>query len=167
MSKGSPNLTEDEVRRIGRILETLNRSTFDYLQIESGDLKLTLSKGPLPSAVPSATASPAASSPPQSAPHAEASAPKREAASATPGDGTVPIVSPMVGRFYLRPEPGASQFVQVGSEVSNDSTVGLIEVMKTFNAIHAGVSGVITEICTEDNGNVEYGQVLFRVRPKG
>lgn len=166
MSKGPPNLNEEEVRRIGRILETLNRSTFDYLQLEIGDLKLTLSKGPLPSTVPLATGSATASPAPQSTPRAEAAS-KREAARATPEDGTVPIVSPMVGRFYLRPEPGALPFVEVGSEVSNDDTVGLIEVMKTFNAIHAGISGVITEICTEDNGNVEYGQVLFRVRPKG
>jgi biotin carboxyl carrier protein len=37
--------------------------------------------------------------------------------------------------------------------------------MKTFNAIAAGVKGVITEICVQNAQLVEYGQVLFRVRP--
>jgi hypothetical protein len=38
-------LSEDEVRQISRLIETLNASTFDYLQLEFGDLKLTLAKG--------------------------------------------------------------------------------------------------------------------------
>ena len=67
--------------------------------------------------------------------------------------------------FYARPEPGAPPFVVIGAEVKKDTTVCLIEVMKTFNAMNAGVNGVITEICAEDAQLVEYGQVLFRVRP--
>jgi len=49
--------------------------------------------------------------------------------------------------------------------VSADSTVGLIEVMKVFTAVRAGVDGVITEICVQDAEFIEYGHVLFRVRP--
>jgi acetyl-CoA carboxylase biotin carboxyl carrier protein len=37
--------------------------------------------------------------------------------------------------------------------------------MKTFNAMTAGVKGVITEICVRNSQLVEYGQVLFRIRP--
>jgi biotin carboxyl carrier protein len=44
--------------------------------------------------------------------------------------------------------------------------VGLIEVMKTFNAVRAGVSGIVTEMCVPDSALVEYGQALLRVRPK-
>ncbi len=55
--------------------------------------------------------------------------------------------------------------VQCGAEVNEDTTVCLIEVMKTFNAMTAGVKGVITEICVKNAQMVEYGQVLFRVRP--
>jgi acetyl-CoA carboxylase biotin carboxyl carrier protein len=44
-------------------------------------------------------------------------------------------------------------------------TVGLIEVMKTFNAVRAGVAGVVSEIYVQDSQLVEYGDVLFRVRP--
>jgi acetyl-CoA carboxylase biotin carboxyl carrier protein len=71
----------------------------------------------------------------------------------------------MMGRFYAKPEPGAAPFVTVGSEVNADTTVGLVEVMKVFTAVRAGVSGVIAEICVQDAEFIEYGHVLFRVRP--
>ena len=75
------------------------------------------------------------------------------------------VVAPLLGRFYSRPEPGAPPFVSVGSEVTEDTTVGLIEVMKTFNAVRAGTDGVIVEICVDDAQFVEYGEALFRVQP--
>jgi acetyl-CoA carboxylase biotin carboxyl carrier protein len=171
LTKNSWDLSDDEVRQIGRIIKTLNESSFDFLQMEVGELKLTLSKGPLQTAVAVATtagtaapASPAALQP-ETSRSASASA-EKTAASATQADGMLSIVASLIGRFYLRPEPSAPPFVQVGSEVSDDSTVGLIEVMKTFNALQAGVSGIITEICVEDTALVEYGQVLFHVWPK-
>ena len=169
MNKDSWDLSEDEVRQVRRIIETLNQSTFDYLQIELGALKLTLSKGQPQTA--GMVRAPAASSAP-AAPHAAEPAVARPAAAeadvpkATQENGTLTIVAPLVGRFYLQPEPGAPPFVTVGSEVSDDTTVGLIEVMKTFNAVHAGVTGIITEICAQDTALVEYGQILFRVQPE-
>ena len=171
MTKNSWDLSDDEVRQIARIIETLNESSFDYLQIELGELKLTLSKGPLQAAVTVATtagtAASASASPLQPGSlHPAPASVERAASPVAQGDGMLPIVASLVGRFYLQSEPGAPPFVQVGSEVSDDSTVGLIEVMKTFNAVRAGVSGIITEVCVQDTALVEYGQVLFRVRPK-
>ena len=80
-------------------------------------------------------------------------------------DGTVAITSPLIGRFYTQSEPGADAFVAVGDTVGPDSTVALIEVMKLFTTISAGQSGTITEICVANEDIVEYGQVLFRVKP--
>ncbi|MEI7445738.1 MAG: biotin/lipoyl-containing protein [Burkholderiales bacterium] len=173
-------LTEDEVRRIGRIIETLEQSTFDYLQLELGALKLTVAKGnaamalPAGAAAASAVAAPApaptpAAPPPapsvaSPAPAGTASAPAAAAASAA-GSGLVDIVSPMIGRFYSQPEPGAAPFVTPGSKVGPETTVGLVEAMKMFNAVHAGTTGTIAEVCVQDATIVEYGQVLFRVRP--
>ncbi|MCA3072677.1 MAG: acetyl-CoA carboxylase biotin carboxyl carrier protein [Rhodocyclaceae bacterium] len=170
-------LTEDEVRRIGRIIETLEQSTFDYLQLELGALKLTVAKGnaamALPTAAPAVAApapapTPAAPPPAPSvaspAPAGTASAPAAAAASAA-GSGLVDIVSPMIGRFYSQPEPGAAPFVTPGSKVGPETTVGLVEAMKMFNAVHAGTTGTIAEVCVQDATIVEYGQVLFRVRP--
>jgi acetyl-CoA carboxylase biotin carboxyl carrier protein len=71
----------------------------------------------------------------------------------------------MIGRFYSQPEPGAAPFVTPGSKVGPETTVGLVEAMKMFNAVHAGTTGTIAEVCVQDATIVEYGQVLFRVRP--
>ena len=161
MIKPDIPLSDDEVRQIGRIITALDASTFDYLQLELGALKLTIGKGGLlPPALPAA---PTAVAAPSVAPIAAAT----PAASdhALPEDGTVAIVAPMIGHFYSQPEPGAAAYVGVGSEVTAESTVGLVESVKMFNAVHAGVNGVITRICVEDAALVEYGQTLFHVRP--
>ena len=163
-------LSEDEVRQIGRIIETLNQSTFDYLQLEFGNLKLTVSKGAsLPAAAGTGPAVAASSAPASAAAPAASPAAPAAAVPATPApvdDGMVAIASPMIGRFYSQSEPGAAPYVTAGSEVGPESTVGLVEAMKMFNAVHAGVTGVITEVCVQDAALVEYGQVLFRVKPR-
>ena len=171
MSSTLNSLTDDEVRQIALLVETLDRSTFDYLQLDVGSLKVTIGKGNIPPiAGAPATAHPAPA-PEQQAPiPAPAAAPKEVAAAvaapidSTVQEGTVTIVAPMMGRFYARPEPGAAPFVAVGEEITADTTVALIEVMKVFTAVRAGVSGVITEACVQDAQFVEYEHVLFKVR---
>ncbi len=157
----SDSLTDDEVRQITFLVETLDRSTFDFLQVNLGKLKVTVGKG---NASPALTEVPA---PHVAVPEASAPVPLRQSPlkEGPAEDGAVEIVTPMMGRFYAKPEPGADPFVTVGSEVDADTVVGLVEVMKVFTAVRAGVAGVITEICVEDAALVEYGHVLFRVRP--
>ena len=75
--------------------------------------------------------------------------------------------SPMVGTFYKSPEPGSDPYVQVGSRVSAGQTVCIIEAMKIMNEIEAEFSGVVREILVNDTTPVEYGQVRFRIDPKG
>ena len=77
------------------------------------------------------------------------------------------IKSPMVGTFYMAPEPGAEAYVRAGSRVASGQTVCIIEAMKIMNEIESEVSGVIREICVEDAQPVEFGQVLYRVDPNG
>ena len=179
MSDPLDSLTDEQVRQIVLLVETLDRSTFDFLQLDVGNLKVTIGKGNVPQA---AAAGPAAAAPvPEhrtSAPPATAAevaaavavhnAPPLTARIDAPAEaGSVTIVAPMMGRFYAKPEPGAAPFVAVGDTVTADTTVALIEVMKVFTAVRAGVSGVITEICVQDAQFVEYEHVLFRVRLAG
>ena len=160
-------LSDDEVRQITVLVESLEKSAFDFLQVELGDLKLTIGKGAPPpetgAAAPPAPQAPvAAPSAPAPAAPAPPAAPEQSTAAA---DGTVAIKAPLMGRFYAKPEPGAAPFVSVGAQLAPDSTVCLIEVMKVFTAVRAEVRGVVTEICVRDEQFVEYGQILFRVRP--
>ena len=79
--------------------------------------------------------------------------------------GLLSIKSSMVGTFYSSPEPGAEPFVRVGQHVSESTQVCIIEVMKLMSSIEAGVNGTIVEIFVKNNDPVEFGQVLFRVKP--
>jgi acetyl-CoA carboxylase biotin carboxyl carrier protein len=75
------------------------------------------------------------------------------------------IISPMVGTFYSASGADAAPFVRIGDRVEADTVVCVLEAMKLFNEVTANVSGEITEIVVDEGQFVEYGQLLFRVRP--
>ena len=60
---------------------------------------------------------------------------------------------------------GRAPFVEVGSAIEEKTTVCIIEVMKLMSSVPAGVSGTIVEVCFENATPVQYGDLLFRVRP--
>jgi acetyl-CoA carboxylase biotin carboxyl carrier protein len=169
VSDGLSALKDEDIERLTRLIQSLDSSTFDYLQLQVGDVKVTIGKGAVPMSV-TAFAAPAVAAPTPAVAALDAAPPvqtppsAKRAAGAVPA-GTIEIKAQIMGMFYAQPEPGAPPFVSIGAEVKKDTTVCLIEVMKTFNAMTAGVNGVITEICAENAQLVEYGQVLFRVRP--
>lgn len=163
------DLTEDDVLEILNLIE---KSSFDFLQLQMGDLKLVVSKEGYigPAALATSTDAPASGQPAAKAGVAQAKS-ETAAAEAKPKapvapKGTLPITAPMVGTFYITPEPGAPPFVEVGSHIDEDTTVGLVEVMKVFTAVNSGVRGVIVEICAQGGQFVEYGQTLFFVKPE-
>ena len=94
-----------------------------------------------------------------SAPRAEPAPPVGAPAAAK---GVV-IESPMVGTYYASSGPDAPPFVSVGTAIRPDTTVCVIEAMKVFTDIPAGVSGTITEVLVKSGQSVEFGQALFRV----
>jgi acetyl-CoA carboxylase biotin carboxyl carrier protein len=162
-------LSEDDVLHI---LKLIDESKFDYFQLEVGELKITVSKGdpiPIGSSAPQPTAAPSptiATAKPQPMP--ATSGPAAGAAAAKPAaipEGMVPITAPLLGTFYVAPEPGAPPFVKVGQQITEDTTVGLIEVMKVFNSVRATVSGTIVEVVAQNGQFVEFGQALFIVKP--
>lgn len=71
------------------------------------------------------------------------------------------VLSPIPGTFYRKPNPDAAPYVEVGTEVNEDTTVCLVEVMKTFNEVKAGAKGKITKVCAENEAFVNPGDVLF------
>ncbi|APH04452.1 acetyl-CoA carboxylase biotin carboxyl carrier protein [Bacillus weihaiensis] len=76
------------------------------------------------------------------------------------------ITSPMVGTFYAASSPETEDFVSVGSKVTKESVVCIVEAMKLFNEIEAEVKGEIVEILVQNGQLVEYGQPLFLVKPE-
>ena len=77
----------------------------------------------------------------------------------------VPIVAPLTGVYYSRPSPDQPEYASVGSDISIDDVVGLIETMKLFNEVKADVEGRVTEITVRDGDLVEVGRPLMFVSP--
>ena len=70
------------------------------------------------------------------------------------------VRSPMVGTTYLAPEPGAANFVEIGSRVAQGQTILIIEAMKTMNHIPAPKAGTVTRILVGNRQPVEFGEPL-------
>lgn len=162
-------LTPEEV---AQILSLVERSDFDSIEVSFGDLHVFASKtadiaptrsSPTPQQPPTrASAAPwAAPGPPPGAETVSADVEMEDAAA----DGLSRIVSPVVGTFYIAPEPGAAPFADIGAQVSEDTTVGLVEVMKTFIDVKAGCSGMVVERLVQNGDGVEFGEALFLVEP--
>jgi biotin carboxyl carrier protein len=74
---------------------------------------------------------------------------------------TVP--APIPGTFYRRPAPDQPPFKQDGEAVTVGETVGLIEVMKTFNAVTAETAGRLVRYLVENEDPVMAGEPLFEI----
>jgi biotin carboxyl carrier protein len=72
------------------------------------------------------------------------------------------VRSPTVGRVYLRPTPDSPPFVAPGAVVAPETVVCLVEVMKTFCEVVAGVNGVVDHCAVANGAPIEFNQVLFR-----
>jgi acetyl-CoA carboxylase biotin carboxyl carrier protein len=113
-----------------------------------------------PVAIAAPAPAPAVASAPVAAP-AAASAPAAPAQEA----GLVEIKSPMVGTFYRSASPDAPSYVEEGGRVEKGKPVCIVEAMKLMNEIEADVTGTVVKVCVQNEQPVEYGTVLFLVRP--
>ncbi|MEJ0036089.1 MAG: biotin/lipoyl-containing protein [Gammaproteobacteria bacterium] len=102
---------------------------------------------------------------------ARSASPDSAASYAGPARTTDPnlhdVPSPLLGTFYRSPKPGAPPFVEVGSPVTEESIVAIIEVMKLMNTVRAGARGTVAEILPTDGTLVEYDQPILRIRKSG
>ncbi|WP_446002524.1 acetyl-CoA carboxylase biotin carboxyl carrier protein [Weissella viridescens] len=148
-------LTLDELKDL---IQTLDASSLREFSVNEGEYTLHLSKNEAPTVV-TQTQTPAGPAPvaaPESAPVTDA--PVVEAT------GTH-ITAPLVGTVYLRPNPDAEPFVQVGGHVNAGDQVALIEAMKLMTPIKSDVSGTIKQVLVADEDMVDYEMNLFEIIP--
>ena len=142
------------------LAEIAVRQGLAEVEVRHGDLRIRVTRQHAQPAA-AVTAQAHIPAPIGSAPIASEAAPAKSAAAAPAGDHPGAIRSPMVGTVYLRPEPNADKFVDIGSDVKQGDRVMLIEAMKTFNDILAPRSGTITAILVNEGEPVEFGEPLF------
>ena len=75
------------------------------------------------------------------------------------------IKSPIVGTFYEAPSPDSDPYVEIGTHVDSQTVVCIIEAMKVMNEIKAEISGAVVQRCVSTGQAIEYGQVLFKIKP--
>ncbi|MEX2467603.1 MAG: acetyl-CoA carboxylase biotin carboxyl carrier protein [Gemmatimonadota bacterium] len=152
-----------------RLIRAFDESSVDSLEIERGGTRVRLAKTPpAAAAAPVMHAAPAAAPlpPPQGATTPGPSAPEAKPSPTSAADeNLLEITSPMVGTFYRAPAPDAPSYVEEGTKIALGDTLCIIEAMKLMNELESEVKGTIVEICLENAQPVEFGQVLFRVRP--
>jgi acetyl-CoA carboxylase biotin carboxyl carrier protein len=143
-----------DLKDIKAIIDLMKKNDLSVFEMEKDGFRLKLCKGLGDQPIVMSSNMPAVANGPAggAAPAAEEGGAHKE------------IVSPMVGTFYRAASPDASPFVDVGTKVTEDTVVCIIEAMKVMNEIKAEASGVIAEVVAENGKPVQFGQALFRVR---
>ncbi|MGI8843431.1 MAG: acetyl-CoA carboxylase biotin carboxyl carrier protein, partial [Gemmatimonadaceae bacterium] len=161
-----------DLRYVKKLVDMLDQSSVDSIEIMSDNgIKLKISKrsrgAPVqmaPQMLVAPMPQPVAPTPPNGVPTVSentAVAPTAEAAR------MLEVKSPMVGTFYLSPEPGKPPYVTEGQRIEKGQILCIIEAMKIMNEIESEFSGVLKGVSADDKHAVEYGQVLFRIDPNG
>lgn len=155
---------EKDLQKVKDLIELMKANDLVELEISEGDSKIHLKRPGTDTRLVQYS--------PMMAPHAAAGGPIHAAVSAgipsaAPESDTtlLAIKSPIVGTFYQAANPDASPFVKIGDKVNSETVVCIIEAMKVMNEIKAELGGTIVEVCCKDGQAVEFGQVLFKVRP--
>jgi acetyl-CoA carboxylase biotin carboxyl carrier protein len=151
-----------DIKAVRDLIQLMVDNDLSELEVQDGETRVALKRrgekpdvpevvALAPGAGVGAAAQPAASLPPESETQED--------------DDLTKIESPMVGTFYVSPDPESPPLVQVGSIVEPDTPVCIIEAMKVYNEIKAETAGVIEKIWVKNEEAVEFGQPLFTVRP--
>jgi acetyl-CoA carboxylase biotin carboxyl carrier protein len=150
-----------DIKLIKQVVDLMKRSDISEFEFEEDGFKLRLSSKGADGPQIIQTV-PAGQTP---APFPVATPATGEAVSAPAEEKGISIIkSPMVGTFYSAASPESPAFVKIGSKVSNESVVCIIEAMKVMNEIQAEMSGTISELLVENGEAIEYGQPLFKVK---
>jgi acetyl-CoA carboxylase biotin carboxyl carrier protein len=150
-----------DIRKIKKLIELLEESDVEELEIHEGDDSVRISRrreqiAPAPQYM---------SHYPAPAHQPEPSAPASGGGSPEPAQKAEPeghsLKSPMVGTFYRSPSPTSKMFVEVGQSVKAGEVVCIVEAMKMMNQIEADKSGTVSEILVENGQPVEFDQPLM------
>ncbi|HHL2221644.1 acetyl-CoA carboxylase biotin carboxyl carrier protein [Pseudomonas aeruginosa] len=150
-----------DIRKVKKLIELLEESGIDELEIREGEESVRISRHSKTAAQPVYAQAPAFAAP-VAAPAPAAAAPAAAAAESAPAapklNGNV-VRSPMVGTFYR----ASANFVEVGQSVKKGDILCIVEAMKMMNHIEAEVSGTIESILVENGQPVEFDQPLFTI----
>ena len=147
-----------DLQKVKELIDLMKENELVELEIADGNLKVHLKR-------PGANAPVMHQVPMAAAPVTPAATAAAAAPAAAKEEGLIEIPSPIVGTFYQASSPDSDPYVKAGDQINPDTVVCIVEAMKVMNEIKAEVSGTIVEVCCKDGQAVEFGEVLFKVRP--
>ena len=153
-----------DVDLLENIIKLMSANDLNTVDVRDGEKRVILKRGTVQS-VQTVSYAPAPTGVPASAGTSSPSAPAPTPTAPAEDKTLIPIKSPMVGTFYSAATPESKPFVSVGASVSDDTDVCVIEAMKVFNNIKAETRGTITKVLVTNGQTVEFGQILFMVKP--
>ena len=154
-----------DVKEIRKLIDLMIRNDLRELEIQDGDSRVALKRGPGDSPATLAIGQAAPVQLPVATPAESSNAAGTAQAGQAPEEDFESIVSPMVGTFYQASSPENPPFVQPGDTVTEEAVVCIVEAMKVMNEIKAGVSGTVERLLVKNGEAVEFGQPIFLVRP--
>ena len=144
-----------DIRKIKTLIEMLEESNLNEIEVSQGDESVRISKGKDPvDYIENNQINTSISS--------QEKVSKNE-------DETRKFVgnqvkAPLVGTFYRKPSPDSDPFVKVGDIVKKGQVLCIIEAMKMMNEIKSEFDGEVSSIEIEDGQPVEFGQTLVLIR---
>ena len=149
-----------EIKDLEKLVTILEDSAVSEFEYEKDGATVRISRAMATGSASVVAATPVVVQPATAAPVATS-----DGAAAVVDESLVRVESPIVGTFYRRPNPESDPFVKTGERVSKGETLCIVEAMKLMNEIESPVAGVVEKIFLEDSNVVEYGEVLFLIRP--
>ena len=139
-----------DIRKIKKLIEMLQESDLNEIEIQEGEESVRISRGSMKSIE--------VQSVPIESDKAEVLSGNNDTAKIDSGSS---IKSPIVGTFYRKPAPDKPPFIDIGSHVNAGDVVCIVEAMKMMNEIKSEFTGQVTAINVEDGAPVEFGQSLI------
>ena len=143
---------------VKEMVELLNKYNLSEIEYEKGDSRIRISNKQTGALISSGLIS---TNQPSSTTNTSKNISQNSEDASKSIDLNKAFKSPMVGVVYLKPEPGAKDFIVEGQTVKKGDTLCLIEAMKTFNPVKATSDGTIKKILINEGETIEYEQPLF------
>ena len=160
-----------DVERIRQLVEMMKENDLNEVSLKHGERRIRLRRKDEQAApvimAPQAPAMPMAAPVAAAPAAAPAAASPGAAPAAEDGDNISLVKSPMVGTFYAKPNPDAAPYVKVGDHVEADTIVCMVEAMKMYNEIPAGVSGKVVAVLVKNEEAVDVNKPLFKIDTNG
>ena len=144
-----------DIRKIKTLIEMLEESNLNEIEVSQGDESVRISKGKDPVDYIENN-------------QINTSISSQEKVSINEDDTRKfvgnQVKAPLVGTFYRKPSPESDPFVKVGDIVKKGQVLCIIEAMKMMNEIKSEFDGEVSSIEIDDGQPVEFGQTIIVIQ---